>query len=57
MGLIALTYVSSFRVYQDCAESKLGSIHSVSADDYVNCNFSHDNGVEGRLDVNCKADY
>ena len=39
-------------------ESKLGSIHSVSADDYVNCNFSHDNGVEGRLDVNwCKADY
>ena len=39
-------------------ESRLGSIHSVSADDYVNCNFSHDNGVEGRLDVNwCKADY
>ena len=38
--------------------SKLGSIYSVSADDYVNCSFSHDNGVEGRLDVNwCKADY
>ena len=39
-------------------ESKLGSIHSLSADDYVNSNFSHDNGVEGRLDVNwCKPAY
>ena len=37
---------------------KLGSIHSLDADDFVECTFNHKSGVQGKLEVNwCKQEY